>query len=378
MPKPRSKNTESANSRSAAKLAINEKKHQKPRPKNSEKLGFFIKLKLFRAKNKDRHAFRNATKVKLHKSFKRSYREDYLRETELPGLLAHTHATFKIITSNLKLFLPLILIVLFLNVILVGLMSQESYQAFQNALDETNEKLAHGQLGNLGKAGLLLIGTITTGGLNRGMSETQQVFMIFILLVTWLITIYLIRHLLAGHKIKLRDSFYNALTPFISTFCIIGVIFVELIPIFAVIITYSAAVATEFLATPFYALVYFIFAALMVLLSTYLLSSSLIALVSITAPGLYPMVALNTANDIIAGCRIRFIIRLVFMFFFLAVCWILVMMPIILIDTALKSNIEWLQAIPIVPFFLLFMTIFSMIYIAAYLYLFYRRLLDLD
>ena len=350
----------------------------KPHSKASEKLGFFANLKLKIAKRKDRHAFRAATKVKLHKSFKRSYREDYLRETTLPSLMSHAHTTFSLIFKHPKLFLPLILIILFLNVILVGLMSQESYQVFQNAIDETNENLAHGQLGNLGKAGLLLIGTITTGGLNRGMTETQQVFMILILIITWLVTIYLVRHLLAGHKIKLRDSFYNALTPFISTFCIVAVIFIELIPIFIVIVTYSAAISTEFLATPFYALVYFIFASLLTLLSVYLLSSSLIALVSITAPGLYPMVALNTAADIIAGRRIRFIIRLIFMFFVLAICWIFIMMPIILIDTMLKSQVEWLQVLPIVPLSLLFMTIFSTIYIATYLYLFYRKLLDLD
>jgi hypothetical protein len=257
-------------------------------------------------------------------------------------------------------------------------MSEESYNTFKDALEETNENLAHGQLGNLGKAGLLLIGTITTGGLSRGMTEVQQVFMIFLLIMTWLVTIYLVRHILAKHEVKLRDGLYNALTPFISTFCIVGVIFIELIPIFIVIVTYSAAIATEFLATPFYALVYFIFAILMILLSSYLISGSLMAMIAVTAPGLYPMTALNTANDIIAGRRIRFIIRFLFFSFVLALCWIVVMMPIILIDSALKANIDWLANIPIVSFFLLFMTVFSVVYASVYFYLFYRKLLDMD
>ena len=346
--------------------------------KNKEKLGFFANIKLKLAKNKDKRAFRNQTKVKLHKSFKRSYREDYVRETNLPGLVAHSHRAFKIIFGNWKLFLPLILFVLVFNVLLVGLMSQESYQTFQDALDETNENLAHGQLGNLGKAGLMLIGTITTGGLTRGMSEVQQVFMIFLLIITWLVTVYLVRHILAGHKVKFRDGLYNALTPFISTFCVIGVIFLELIPIFIVVITYSAAVATEFLSTPLYALGFFIFAGLLVLLSAYLLSSSLMALIAVTAPGLYPMTALNTASDIIAGRRIRFIIRIIFMFLVLALCWIVVMMPIILIDTAIKANVEWYQNVPTVQLSLLFMTIFTIVYVSTYLYLFYRNLLDMD
>lgn len=358
---------------------LRSKKTKKTVPKKTqEKLGFFASIKLAFAKNKDKRAFRKATKVTLHKSFKRSYREDYVRETKLPGLLSHANATFRLIFRNWKLFIPLIILVVIFNVILVGLMSEESYNTFKESLDETNEQLAKGQLGNLGKAGLLLIGTVTTGGLNRGMTEVQQVFMVILLIITWLVTIYLARHILAGHKVKLRDGLYNALTPFISTFCIVGVIFIELIPIFAVIITYSAAVATDFLVTPFYALVYFIFAALLILLSAYLLSGSLMALIAITAPGLYPMTALNTATDIVAGRRIKFIIRVLFIFFVLALCWIVVMMPIILLDNTLKANVEWLDGFPIVSLALLNMTVFSVIYTAVYFYLFYRKLLDME
>ena len=36
-------------------------------------------------------------RVKLHRSFKRSYREDYHRPLEAPGLVAHATSTLKII-----------------------------------------------------------------------------------------------------------------------------------------------------------------------------------------------------------------------------------------------------------------------------------------
>ena len=354
------------------------KQTSKKSEKTDEKLGFFAGIKLKLAKKKDRRKLRAATKVKLHKSFKRSYKEDYERKTEIPGLMAHSALTFKIIFKNWKLFVPLIILIVISNIILVGLMSQESYDTFRDAVDETNESLAQGQLGNLGKAGLLLIGTVTTGGLNRGMTEVQQVFMVILLLITWLTTIYLVRHILAGHKVKLRDGLYNALTPLISTFCVLGVIFLELIPLFIVIITYSAALSTGFLETPFYALIFFIFAALLIILSVYLVSSSLLAMIAVTAPGLFPMTAVNTATDLIAGRRIRFILRILYSFFVLAVCWIIIMLPVIFADNILRENIEWLENIPVVSLFLLNMTVFSIIYFAIYLYLFYRQLLDMD
>ena len=43
-----------------------------------------------------------------HKSFKRSYREDYVREKEMPGMIHHIFASFGMIFKNWKLFLPLL------------------------------------------------------------------------------------------------------------------------------------------------------------------------------------------------------------------------------------------------------------------------------
>ena len=234
------------------------------------------------------------------------------------------------------------------------------------------------QLGNFAKAGLLLVSTVSSGGLSGALSESQQVFAVIIFLLIWLITIYLLRHILAGHKIKLRDGFYNALTPLISTFVVFVVALIQAIPILLVIITYSAAVSTDFLSTPFYALIYFIFACVMLILSGYLLSGTLTALVAVTAPGLYPIAALHTASDLMASRRIRYIIRLLFLIFVVAVLWVIVMMPIILLDLWLKSKFSWLEGWPIIPFFLLVMSCFTFVYISAYLYLFYRRMLNYD
>lgn len=322
--------------------------------------------------SKDSH---RPKRVRLHKSFKRSYREDYTRELNVPGMMYHIFATFKIIFKNWKLFLPFIIILVLLNVLLVGLMSESTYTQFQDILEQTNQKFMNGEVGNVAKAGLLLLSTITTGGLSGSSSEAATVFMVLLFIIVWLVTIYLLRHRLANHKVKLRDGLYNAMTPFISTFVVFLVALVQCIPIFLLIIVYSAAVQTEFLATPFYALVFFIFAAVMIILSGYLLSSSLIALVAVSAPGLYPMKALNTASDLMMGRRIRFILRLVACFITLVIVWVIVMLPLILFDLFMKQ-FAWTTGIPFIPICLLIMTCFTEIYVTAYLYLYYRWMLE--
>lgn len=314
--------------------------------------------------------------VHLHKSFRRSYREDYMRQTSTPGLLSHAMIAFKTIFAHWRTFFLLIGLMVVGYVIAVGLMSEEFYQQIQTTIDESSIELAGGEIGNFAKAGLLLVSTITTGGLNVGMNDTQAIFTIILFLILWLVTIFLLRHFFAGGKPKLRDALYNALTPLLSTLVVFAVIFVQAIPLFLVIITYSAAVSTNFLATPFYALVYFIFAASMILLSCYLFSSSLLALVAVTAPGMYPFSALFAASDLAAGRRIRIVLRILYMILVVALIYIVTMMPIILLDLWLKSTWDFFAGWPIVSFFLTIVTCFVFIYCSTYLFLYYRWLLD--
>jgi hypothetical protein len=327
-------------------------------------------------RRRDKIWAKKSTRVKYHRSFRRTHREDYCRELRMPGLLSFSIIVFKTIFKNWKLFGTLLVCIVTLNIILVGLMSEDLYVSFQNTLDETAHTTMDTRIGAVTRASLLLISTVATGGLSQGMTEVQQILAIILFLIVWLVVIYLTRHLLAGNKLKFRDGLYNALTPFISTLLVFVVIFFQLIPIFIVLIVHSAAITTGFLATPFYALIYFILAAGLILLSVYMLSSSLIALVAVTAPGMYPIAALNIAADLQHSRRIKFIIRLLFLFLTLAIIWVLVMLPAILFDMWLKHASDFFNGWPIIPLFLLIMTTFSFIYVSAYIYLYYRRLLD--
>ena len=317
---------------------------------------------------------RKSERVNPHRSFRRSYREDYNRKLEIPGIMSHIFATFKIIFKNWKLFLPLMIIAVVLDVVLVGLMSEETYVQFQDALETTDAELAGGDLGNVAKAGLLLLSSITTGGLAGESSEAGTIFLVLIFLMLWLVTIFLLRQRLAGNKVKLRDGLYNSMTPLVSSIVVFVLAVIQCLPILLLVIAYSAAVQTEFLATPFYALLFFLFGALMILLSGYLLSSTLIALIAVSAPGLYPLKAIQASSDLMMGRRIRFILRLVAVFVALVVVWVIVMLPIILFDLFIKQ-FEWTAGFPLVPICLNIMTCFTMIYVTAYLYLYYRWLL---
>ena len=273
-----------------------------------------------------------------HKSFKRSYREDYIRDTKVPGIMYHIFKSFGMIFKNWRLFVPLLAIAVLLNILFVGLMSESNYVQFQDILDQTSEQVAGGDIGSVAKAGLILMSTISTGGLSGESSEAAVMFGVLIFLIIWLTTIFLLRHRLAGHKVKLRDGLYNATTPLISTFVVFAIAVIQCVPIFLLIIVYSAAVS---------------------------------------APGLYPLKALNAASDLMMGRRIKFILRVVALILVLAIVWVIVMLPLIVFDLWMKT-FEWTAGIPFIPVCLNVMTCFTGIYVTTYLYLYYRWMLNYD
>lgn len=315
-------------------------------------------------------------RVKYHHSFKRSYREEYKRDLPAPGLVSHALMSLKILFRNWKTFGLLILVTVIANILLVGLLSEDSYKALQDSLDMSAEVNDYGELGRFAKSGLLLISSITTGGLGTSITEVQGVFIVFFVATLWLITTYFLRHILAGNRPRFRDGLYNAFAPLISVFVILVVVAIHLIPFFIFLIVYSVAVSTDFLSQPLYAFLFWLLGSLLIILSLYLLPVSLIALSSVTVPGIYPMQALYAAMDVIQSRRIRYIMRIIFLIIFLAFMWVIVMLPITWLDLFLKEEMGWLVGFPLVPICLQLMIAFSIVYITSYLYLFYRRMLD--
>ena len=325
-----------------------------------------------------KHLIKKQDEVRLHRSFKRSYQEDYQRKTELPSLTSQASAAFKMFFKFWKIFLPLLLIFVGLYIFLIGAMSENTLADVRANVEQTNKDVADGKIGTVGKAGLTLLGIISTGGLTT-MNDAQIVIAVLLFAIIWLVTIYLARHLLAGHQeIKMRDGFYSALSPLVSTLVVGLIIFLEAVPIMLTIIVFQVALTTEFLSTPFYALLFFMFAALMITLSLYLLSSSFFAIIVVSAPGLYPLTAVRMAKNLIMGRRLRFLIRVFYLVIIVALLYLLLLMPAIILDGALKSQFAWLaeSKIPFVAIIQLTITVFIFIYLSIYFYLFYRALLD--
>lgn len=316
-------------------------------------------------------------KRRPHRSFRRTRRRDYTRSLKLPGYWAFTDSVRQTLWKNKKLFAKLILTYAILTAALVGIASQEAYLQVGQTLSEVGGEVFTGGFGRLAEAGLLLMSGLT-GTLNASLTGVQQVYSVLITLLIWLTTVWLLRATLAGGKPKLRDGLYNSMTPLLSTFLVALVLVVQLIPIGLGIVAYSALSTSGLLQGGVEAMLFWSVAALLALLSVYWVTSTFIALVVVTLPGMYPWQAIKTAGDLVIGRRLRILLRLLWLGLIVALVWVVIMIPVILFDQWVKGlwpTIEWL---PVVPLGLLIMSSVTIVWVASYIYLLYRKVVEDD
>jgi hypothetical protein len=311
-----------------------------------------------------------------HRSFRRTKARDLHRSLKLPGYVSFTKYVAKTLWQYRKLFLLLALMYGLLSALVVGVASQDTYTAITDGLTEANSTLRS----DPGQAGVIigLIATALTGGLSQSLSQTQSTYAFILVLMTWLTAVWLLRNILAGNKVKLRDGLYNASAPILSTFIVITVLILQLLPMALAFIGYSAAASSGLLAGGIEAMLFWIVAGLLVVLSLYLVTSTLVALVIVTLPGMYPMQALKTAGDIAVGRRMRLLMRLLWLVGTIVAAWIVLIVPMVLLDAWINSMWVAFSAVPFVPIILVIMSSLTVVWAASYVYLLYRKVVADD
>jgi hypothetical protein len=259
--------------------------------------------------------------------------------------------------------------------VLVGISSQETYSNLSVAIQESGTEALGGDWGAFSQAGALLI-SVATSGLSSASSEAQQIFAVLITIMMWLTIVWLLRNKMAGHAVKLRDALYNSGAPLFASIVVTLVILVQLIPIAIAAIGYTAASSTGLLDGGVEAMLFWLAAGLLAILSLFWITSSLFSMVIITLPGMYPFRALKTSGDIVLGRRVRLLLRWVWMMLTVLLFWAIVLLVFIFIDMGIKALLPQISWLPIVPFVLLVLGAITVVWISVYIYLLYRKVVE--
>lgn len=313
-----------------------------------------------------------------HRSFQLTKRRDYARPLRLPGYFAFTIEVSQVLWRRKSIFIVLGVVFLALTVAFGLLGSQDLYAQLQQLLTSTApDGLYEGATGEVSKAGMLLL-SIVSAGLTTGLGEGQIIAAALFGLYLWMTVVWLLRNIMAGKKVGVRDGIYTAGAPMVSTLLMFLILLIQLVPGSLAVIVVTAGLQSGFIAEGVASMAAGLGLALIVVASLYWVVSTLIALVVVTLPGMYPFRALAIAGDLVVGRRLRLLYRMLWLAFTIVSWWVVVMIPIILLDSGLKSWIAQISWVPIVPVATLVMTTFTIIWASGYIYLLYRKVVDDD
>lgn len=326
----------------------------------------------FQNLNQQRQRF---LKRRPHRSFRRTRRRDYARSLNISGYWTLTTEVIDLLWRYKKMFLSLVILFVVLALIFSGAMSQDTYQQLRNMMNTVEDSGFSGVVTTLGLFSGVLMSYLTG---TAAVDASQQLMGALLGLFAWLTTIWLVRAILAGQTPKMRDGLYSSGSPVIALIMLLFVMIVQLVPAATALIMYGALDASGMLQQTAILMLAGGATILIVTMSTYWIVSTIFAMVVVTLPGMYPFRALRLSGDIVTGRRIRILLRLAWALVVSALLWFVVLVPVILLDGALKSAIPDLSWLPIVPVVGLVLLYFTVIFFAAYSYLFYRKVVESD
>ncbi|MES2876603.1 MAG: hypothetical protein V4678_04000 [Patescibacteria group bacterium] len=312
-----------------------------------------------------------------HRSFRRTRRRDYTRSLELPGYWAFSAYVWRVIWSNKALFASLTVFYGVMGAVFVGLYSNDAYTQLSQLLDETGGEVFSDGWGAIGQAGLLLFAG-ASGSLSPQLNDAQYVYSGLILLLTWLATVWLLRAILAGNRPSLRDGLYNCGAPIVATAIVLIILIVQLLPATIAVIAFNSAMAADLFETGLIAMLVSLVAVLLVIVSMYWVVSTIMALIIVTLPGMFPWRAIRAAGDIVVGRRLRLLLRICWLILSTALAWVAIVLPVIIVDRYLKGLIPFVEPLPIVPVVIAFVSSAVVVWSASYMYLLYRKVVEDD
>ena len=309
-----------------------------------------------------------------HRSLRLTRRRDYSRKLSLPGYLLFTLQVNRIIKQNWKIFLPIVLIYSAIMMSVGLITSQETYDAVGGLVAESTNDLVGNGFAKLGQAGLMVVSAFTIDPLS--LSASQQVYLIVSMLFAWLTTVWLLREILMKRHPRLRDGLYNAGAPILSTILVTLVLFVQLLPVGVMTLLYTGLESVDFMNSGFGRMLFSVLAIVVLAMVLYWVTSTIVALVVVTLPGMYPLRAIAIAGDLIVGRRLRVMYRLLWGAAYTFSVWLIVMMVMVLLERWMVSWWSWLSNVPVVPIVGAVMVSWATVWLATYVYLLYRRIVD--
>lgn len=322
-----------------------------------------IKQKLGSLKKRIGDRRREYLAARPHKSF---------RKTKLPRtrpalatIKQNILESLKIIWRERRLFLVLLLVYMAATYIFVGGVAQGDFVE----LKEATVEVLGGSLNSFGTT-LSLLTSMMSGVFGGEMNELQQFLGVLLGVLFWLSIVWALRMRLANEKITARDALYSGGAPLVSYVLVGFFVILQLTPGAIGLFVFSFANSSGYLQGGVEVMAFALAAMLLCALSLYWLAGSLVALIIVTLPQMYPWRAIRIAGELAVWRRARLLGHTFALVGLLLALWVVLLLPVLLLDTLLKF--AWL---PLVPLTVQALGAFSILFTGTYIYKLYRSML---
>lgn len=294
-----------------------------------------------------------------YKSFRLSKR---LKQPKAPimGAFRLFRASVALLIKNWRLFGGIVLVYLILTIVLVkGFGVTSNIGELKTTLQEVFQGNAGQVMTSFALLGVLL------GNASSAASDVAGAYQSMVLVVISLVLIWALRHAQAGKKvtISVRDAFYKSLYPLVPFLLVLLVVGLQFIPLLTATFFYTLIFSGGVAVTAIEQGLWIVFLFALVILSLYMVTSSVFALYIVSLPEMRPMQALRSARDLVRYRRWVIMRKVLFLPVALLVITAVIMVPLIIIAPLLA---EWL-------FFVLSMVALAVVH--SYMYGLYRELL---
>lgn len=276
---------------------------------------------------------------------------------QIPTWFALTKKALKLLKANaLPALIYTILYALIFSVFVRGIVAPLDIQKIRDQIEAYTTGVSSFS-SNVTIVGFMLNAAFNASG------DIAMLYQLLFILASVLALIWLFRQQQAGNKVTLKDAYYRGMYPLVPFLVVLVVIALQSIPAMIGSTLYSTVVRDRLAVTTVEQVFWFLFFILLIVLSLYLISTSLIALFIVTLPEMKPLTALKEAHALVEHRRLTVLVRVIALIAILFGTYLALVFPAVFFSAILSQVVFFILTLLIVPFSV------------AYLYVLYRELL---
>ena len=293
-----------------------------------------------------------------YKSFRLHRTKRSQHVVKIPSFRVITKKSFRLLHANKKNIFWFSVIFGLLYIVLVrGFTSpinvEEIRDSFSDVLDDETSALVT----NFTVFSLLLKSTTSAGG------EAASMYQAILVVLSVLALIWLFRQQQAGHKVTMKQAYYRGMYPLVPFLLVFVVIALQTLPATIGNFLFTTVISSGVAINTFEQAVWLLLYLSLLLLSFFMISSSLIALYIVTLPDMTPRIALKKAKELVEFRRFSLLRKVFALAVLIVLIFVGIVFPLIFVSSTIAQVVFFMLTVLMVPF------------ATAYLFVLYRELL---